>query len=263
MDATERDAQLDTPQLSGENQLKITSAHSFQSSELVIDVLAYLDSCSPRAIKETSAESKAKSISGWCLGVSIFALLVVLVVMLTVDKSDASHAIRLFVLVMICLSTLAALFSLIVPIIVVGLLAFRWKSLAFDGLCGDLRHEQKLAEGLYAFGESTLKDAQFWLERRVGRISSRTTFFFGGRTAVVGLLAAGYSFAADLGGYQWISHTLAKGLTLDNWHNTLLLWGGALLLGLSIGAILLEKVTDRYRYQIELLELARRESKGA
>tara|TARA_Y100000766_G_C18869301_1_gene587403 strand:- start:690 stop:1463 length:774 start_codon:yes stop_codon:yes gene_type:complete len=257
MNSSKPDVHLDSHLQDGRKE-ESPAECSFQRSEAAIGVLSYLDGCIPRKVRKTSAESKATVISNWCLGVAIFAFIVALLVIFSVEKSDASSAIRFFVLAMINLSAIAAISSLIVPIVLTGLLAVRWKSLAFDGLCGDLRHEQKLADGLVTFDQSSLKDAQFWLERRINRISSRTTFFFGQKTAVLGLLAAGYSFTADLGGYQWISRTIANGITLDNWHNTFLLWIGAFVLGLSIGAIFLEKVTDRYRYQLELLELAQR-----
>lgn len=46
---------------------------------------------------------------------------------------------------------------------------------------------------------------------------------------------------------------------MDNLGNTLLLGAGALLLGMSIGSILLRHVAARYRYQIEMIELVGKE----
>tara|TARA_R110002126_G_scaffold183453_2_gene332010 strand:- start:170 stop:961 length:792 start_codon:yes stop_codon:yes gene_type:complete len=260
MEERDVDAETDLPQASDDGELKRVSESSRQRSDATIDVLAYLDTCRPRKIKDTSAESRAKLLSNWCLGSAIVLFTIAFLMILSIDKSEASSGMQLFVLILLSVTALMAVVSLIAPIFVMAVLAFRWKSLAFDGLCGDIRHEQRLAEGLISFDKLALKDAQFWLERRVSRLSSRTTFYLGGKTAVVGMFAATYSYVAGLGGYQWISHTIATGLTLDNWQNTLLLWGGAFLLGFSIGVIIVEKVTDRYRYQIELLELALRQS---
>ncbi|MCD4865896.1 hypothetical protein [Pseudomonas sp. PLB05] len=166
-----------------------------------------------------------------------------------------------FVLITTGLSTLLVITALILPIGASIILLFRWKKISFNSIKEDIIYEQKLADHLMRFEAETLSDAEFWIERKIKRISNRINRFFGEKTAAVGLIALSYSFSKEFGGFEWISKTLAKGFSIDNIGNTLLLWSGALLVGVSLGAILLEQVISRYRFQLEILELVYRRQK--
>jgi hypothetical protein len=228
------------------------------SIDRTIQVLEELSRCEPRKVRRTGLEAKAQVIANWCLGFSLLFLLVNGCFVIFYDARPPSTYAKVFVLAMSSVTMLLAISALIAPIVASFLLAFRWKKLAFDGLCADIRHEQSLADRLANYEPVALKDARFWLERKVRRISARTGRFFGEKTAAIGLLATAYSFADEFGGFEWISRTLAAGFRIDNLGNTVLLGAGAFLLGISIGSILLEHLAARYRYQIELLELVDR-----
>lgn len=160
---------------------------------------------------------------------------------------------QIFVPMMSIISMLLAISTLIAPMVASFLLAFRWKKLSLEGLCDDIRHEQAMADRLAKYESVALKDAHFWLSRIIRRISERTGRFFGEKTAVIGLLATAYSFTAEFGGVEWISKTMAAGFRADNLGNTLLLGAGALLLGMSIGSILLPSSLSKVQTQMDLL----------
>nr|AAT90765.1 hypothetical protein qs102 [uncultured proteobacterium QS1] len=224
-----------------------------------IQVLEELSSCEPRKVRRTGVENKARVIANWCLGLSVLFLIIMACFFFFYDTRPPSIYAQIFVLMMSVISMLLAISTLIAPMVASFLLAFRWKKLSLEGLCDDIRHEQAMADRLAKYESVALKDAHFWLSRKIRRISERTGRFFGEKTAVIGLLATAYSFTAEFGGVEWISKTMAAGFRAGNLGNTLLLGAGALLLGMSIGSILLGHIAARYRYQIEIVELVGRE----
>lgn len=228
------------------------------SIDKTIQVLEELSRCEPRKVRSTGVENKARVIANWCLGLSGFFLIIMACFVFLYEARPPSIHAKIFVLMMSIISMLLAISTLIAPMVASLLLAFRWKTLSLEGLCDDIRHEQAMADRFAKFEPIALKDAHFWLSRKVRRISERTGRFFGEKTAVLGLLATAYSFTAEFGGVEWISKTMAAGLRADNLGNTVLLGIGAFLLGMSIGSILLGHIAARYRYQIEIIELVDR-----
>jgi hypothetical protein len=78
---------------------------------------------------------------------------------------------------------------------------------------------------------------------------------FGSSAAAYSMLALTLSNMKDAGGLVWLQHTVLRGLSADNWGNNVILWEIALILGLSIGAILRKVVQGRYIYQLEVVEM--------
>lgn len=226
------------------------------SIDHTLKVLEVLSRCEPRKVRRTDVEARSQLIANGCLGFSFIFLLANGLFVFFYNVKPPSVAAKIFVVVMFLLTTILALAALIIPMIASLVLLRKWKALALNSLCEDVRHEHKLAGQLEFYGLPVLKDARFWLERRVSRINATSGRFFGEKTAVVGLLATSYSFVGEFGGLNWVGQTLSAGFALDNLGNTLLLWVGAFLFGFSIGAILLGCLAARYRYQIEILDVA-------
>ncbi|CAK9889992.1 MULTISPECIES: hypothetical protein [Pseudomonas] len=229
-----------------------------QPIDKTIQVLEELSRCEPRKVRRTGLENKAQVIANWCLGLALFFLVVNGGFVFFYDTRPPSLYAKIFVLLMSTISMLLAISSLVAPMVASFLLAFRWKKLSLEGLCDDIRYEQAMADRLATYEAGALKDAHFWLNRKIRRINERTGRFFGEKTAAIGLLATAYSFTAEFGGFEWVSKTMAAGFRIDNLGNTVLLGVGALLLGMSIGSILLGHIAARYRYQIEIIELVDR-----
>lgn len=236
---------------------------SIRSAEPAIAILRVLDQCEPRKIQNTSMEEKAKKIANWLIGLSFVLLAGAALFVFTYDVRPAPEYIKFAVVLVCTVSMLLALASMCVPIVVSLWLIRRWKKISFGNLCGDLTHEYEQAKRLEDFGCVELLDAQFWLDRKIRRITAKTTRFFGEKTAAIGLIATSYSFVGEFGGITWITTTLARGFSVDNIANTVLLLIGAALIGISIGTMLLDHVASRYRYQCEILELAIRYKKNS
>lgn len=225
------------------------------SAQPVIKIIELLNKCEKRKIRKTSAEERAKRIADWLLLSSFILLGSSAIFVWLYGVRPAPEHIKNLVLFACTLAMGLAVASLIVPILLSMWMLGRWKRVSYESLCSDISHEYAQAATLMGFNMLELTDAQFWLQRKIQRITARTSRFFGEKTAAVGLIAAAYSFADEFGGFDWFATTLAKGMTIDNLGNTVLLLLGAALAGISIGTILLDHVASRYRYQLELLEL--------
>lgn len=232
-----------------------------EAEEQTVHILRILSKCEQREIRDTRVEKKFKQVSNWCLAVSFLLLSAAALFTWVSDPRSASDTTKFFVLSACLLSAIFSAIALLMPVALSLLLLSKWKDISFRSLCDDIRYEHVLIKQLLIFNAEELSEAKFWLMRKLQRITARTSRFFGGKTAAVGLIATAYSFAAQFGGFDWVASTLAKGFSIDNLGNTILLYIGAALIGVSIGAMLLEKVASRYRYHVELLELLIRHQK--
>lgn len=224
-------------------------------------VLKELSTCKPRRASErrTGAEKKAELISKWSLILSgvLLAPPALLAYFMT-SATELSEAVKVIALVAIALSMTLTVLSFIAPILASAWVLFRWEKVTYENLRGDIIHEQTLANHLRRHGSKALTEAKMWLELKIHRIEARVTWFFGDKTASLGLLATAYLFSEKLGGFPWIQSTLLAGPGLNNIGDTALLYVAALIFGLSIGAVLIKQIAARYRYQIELIDLSLR-----
>lgn len=166
--------------------------------------------------------------------------------------------VKTFALAFLTASLFIAFASLIAPILATGWTLFRWETITLQNLKADIQHEQAISMNLKRNSPDALKEAKMWLELKVKRVEARVTWFFGDKTAVLTLMATAYLFSKEFGGFEWLEKTLRAGPGLSNLGDTTLLYLAAILLGLSIGAVLLRHIAARYRYQIELIDLALR-----
>ncbi|MGY1447446.1 hypothetical protein ACW582_09685 [Pseudomonas chlororaphis] len=243
----------------------MNASHRSRQMPNVMAVLDELNKCSPRSVsmRKTSLEVGADKAAKWLM---IFAsVLMVGVAILAVWQSlvgGLSDSVKLAAQLLILLSVSVALLALLLNIISGCVILFRWRHVSFHNLREDILHEQSMAFLLSKHGEDVLADARYWLELKIKRVESRVTYFFGEKTAILAILATAYPISKELSGttgsIKWIGTTLSTGMTWDNLPNMLLLWLCAFVLGLSLGALLLRKIAARYRYQVEIIDLARR-----
>lgn len=230
-----------------------------------LDVLTELSRYKPRSAAErrTGFEARAEQISNWCMGIAV-ALMVPAwgLAAWTYFGRGLYDSVKLGALVIISLSCVLAILAMLLPILAAGLLLFRWKDASLQNLLNDILHEQAMAYALSHHDEEALMDAKCWLELKIKRIEARVAHIFGDKSAVLGLLASGYFFAKEFGGtsggLSWVGSTISSGMTLQNFPNMILVMIAAGVVGLSMGAVMIRHIAARYRYQVQLIDMARR-----
>mgnify|MGYP004713001891 CR=1 FL=1 len=92
-------------------------------------------------------------------------------------------------------------------------------------------------------------------EKKFPRIESRMKLFFGDKTAAIALLGLSWPAIKAFGGLEWLSKSISHFMMPGNLPDTILLVFLALLLGMSLGGLVIKNINERYKYQISLIEL--------
>lgn len=224
-----------------------------------LNVLEELSRCEPRtpSARRTNLEAMAQRGSNWSMILAVGGMLCAGGMALwSIFMGRLPDWAKFLALVVIGLSVLLALLALAIPIVASAITLIRWKSVTLINLQDDIRHEQAMAYNLSKHRDEALADARCWLELKIKRIEARVSHLFGEKAAVLGLLTTSYFFAKEFGGLNWITSTISTGATWDNLANTALLMLGAGVLGMSLGAVMIRHIAARYRYQVELLDMA-------
>lgn len=151
---------------------------------------------------------------------------------------------------------LLPLLSMAVEPFAMLLLLWRWKKESLETFLNEVRNDEQHVAQFTKYGETLLRRAQAWLQLKIKRLDSTVVILFGGSAALWTLATVTITNIKDAGGIKWLHETFQKGIAPDNWTSTMLLWGIALVFGLSIGVALRRIVQMRYAYQLELIEMA-------
>ncbi|KWH54664.1 hypothetical protein [Burkholderia anthina] len=220
----------------------------------ITELLKTLDTCEPyRPIKTLSME-RARKASTLLLGSGGFCFLLLLLLAgwhkLAAAEWQVIPAVTLY-----AFTVVLSLLSLVVEPIVGVVKMCRWKQEALDTLIREIETDEKNARLLNSYADDTLKCAQHCLQIKVKRLDSRVASFFGSGAAAYALLAITFTNIKDAGGLPWLGNTLASGFVSGNFINTAILWGIALVFGLSVGSMMMRRVQSRFAYQLEVIEL--------
>ncbi|MGX1084050.1 hypothetical protein [Pseudomonas sp. AP3_22 TE3818] len=230
--------------------------------EETFKVLEYLSQCEPRkaASRRTGKEMQAARFANRALLVGAIGLgLAALLAYWHTSQSPLPNMMKNVALVLIVISTVSTLASLLAPIFASARTLVRWKTISLRNMLADIEHENAFVETLKSHHEKALANARYWLELKVNRAEARVAYFFGEKAAGLALLGTAYVCAKEFGGFPWLSQTLMAGPVTGSLGDTILIMVIALILGVSIGAILLKHVNARYRFQIELIDNALRQ----
>ena len=226
-----------------------------------LSVLKYLSTCEPRSVKskQTAPDIRAAKIANYSL-LCAGAVLATVAVLAGWHRYIAPlhTALANLTLILAALSACFVVVAFSAPIIASAINLFWWKKINFKNLSDDIQHESKLATELTRYDEQTLSNAKYWLDLQAKRAEARVSYFFGEKTAALALLGMAYICAKEFGGLQWVGESLKVGLSLGNIGNTVLLAVIAFIFGVSIGALFLKHIAHRYRFQIELIDIALR-----
>ena len=223
--------------------------------------LKYLSTCEPRPVKskQTAPDIRAAKLANY----SLFWAGVALAVLASLAGwhryiSPLHTVLANLALTLAALTAALVLVAFSVPIVASAINLFWWKKINFKNLSDDIQHESSLAAELTKYDEQTLLNAKYWLDLQMKRAEARVSYFFGEKTAALALLGMAYLCTKEFGGLHWLGESLKAGLSLGNIGNAALLGIIAFILGISIGALFLKHIAYRYRFQIELIDIALR-----
>ncbi|HHW8853096.1 hypothetical protein ACLD4K_20955 [Salmonella sp. 741265055_HSA] len=130
-----------------------------------------------------------------------------------------------------------------------------WKKESFNDFVCEISHDEENAKLLLDYSEKELLYAIHWIQLKINRITMRVSSFFGEKTAVFSVLGLCYSAVQALIGFDKLSKTFIGDLSNADSTNTVIMFGLALLLGISLGALMLKKVASHQLYLKEIVEL--------
>lgn len=222
----------------------------------VRQILVQLNDCRRYRAERGWFEQRMHRFANWCLGLSMLLFIITALLAWRHAVVPLPDMLRLIAAVIGLLSMLLAILSLVAPILSAALDMWRWKALALGSLLDEIDNDESSAQALAHHALGDLDHARYWLELKVSRYEMRMNQVLGDKTAVFALFALLYAAVQELGGFAWLGTAITSHPSELGVLNTLLVLGLALLLGFSIGALFLQAMVSRYRYQIELLQLA-------
>ncbi|MEQ9866168.1 hypothetical protein [Pectobacterium aroidearum] len=190
------------------------------------------------------------------VGLVFMSALVLLVIFYKLTNLFKTDFIIYAIFFMYFITTLTGVIIMILPhFVAIKYLAY-WKREAFNDFVCEISHDEENARLLLAYSEKELLYAIHWLQMKVNRIIIRVSNFFGEKTAVLSILGLCYSAVQSSIGFNKLSKIFTSGYFSSDTTNVFIMFGLALLLGISLGALMLKKVANHQLYLKEIVELA-------
>ncbi|EKS57516.1 plasmid-like protein [Citrobacter freundii ATCC 8090 = MTCC 1658 = NBRC 12681] len=161
-------------------------------------------------------------------------------------------------LVLYALNSVAGIVYLFTPIIPGVKFMLNFKKEIFNDLICEIDNDEQNIQKLMPYSLTELNYSIDWLNIKIQRVKSRINDFFGEKTAVLSIIGLAYSAIQGFGGLDKLGDTISKGLFNSGTANTLIVFGLALLLGLSLGALALKNIANHLQYLKEILEFAKK-----
>ncbi|EOC0588758.1 hypothetical protein ACI01G_003989, partial [Cronobacter sakazakii] len=156
------------------------------------------------------------------------------------------------------LNSLAGIIYLFTPIIPGVKFMLNLKKEIFNDLICEIDNDEQNVEKVMPYSLTELEYSIDWLNMKIQRVRSRINDFFGEKTAILSVLGLAYSATQAIGGLNKISETISKGIFTSGTANTIIVFGLAFLLGLSLGALTLKNIANHLQYLKEILEMAKK-----
>jgi len=156
------------------------------------------------------------------------------------------------------LNSIACILYLFIPIITGLKFMLNFKNEIFNDLICEIDNDEQNIQKLLPYSLDELNYSIDWLNLKIQRLKSRINDFFGEKTAVLSIIGLAYSTIQGFGGLNKLGDTISKGLFNSGTANTLIVFGLAFLLGLSLGALALKNVANHLQYLKEVLELTKK-----
>lgn len=189
---------------------------------------------------------------------SLFSLfLMVLIAVIYKYFSLPKDPFILAALILYAINSIACIIYLFTPIIPGIKFMLNFKKEIFNDLICEIDNDEQNILNLMPYSLTELNYCTDWLSIKIKRVKSKINDFFGEKTAVLSILGLAYSAVQGIGGLNKLGDTISKGLFNSGTVNTLIAFGLAFLLGLSLGALALKNVANHLQYLKEILELAK------
>lgn len=223
----------------------------------ITQIISVLSNSKSKPIKAWSkGERIAKKLQYWFLGLALFFFFLCAALAIIHSYNPLSQSAKFIAL---CLTVITQIFALLsfFPDIIIGVFTLiMWRQHMLVSLMQEIDKDEKNAKRLMEFTEVELGYAKYWIELKIARNDSRLKLFFGDKTAALALLGLSWPVIKELGGLGWISSTFSQFLAPGHIVDTIIWMCLALLLGLSLGGIMMKNVNEKYKYQISLIDLA-------
>ncbi|EOG1992450.1 hypothetical protein [Klebsiella pneumoniae] len=223
----------------------------------ITQIISLLSNSKSASVKAWSkGERVAKKCQYWFLGLAVLSFAICVGLAIVNNKIPLSQSTKHMVLYLILSTPLFASLSFLPDIIIGFLILIKWRQHMLVSLTQEIDKDEKNARRLMEFSEVELQYAKYWIELKITRNDSRLKLFFGDKTAALALLGLSWPIIKELGGLDWISSTFSHFLVPGHVLDTIIWLCLALLLGLSLGGIMMKNVNEKYKYQVSLIELA-------
>jgi len=201
----------------------------------------------------TRRERLINKLSGRLLifSVILFALLLILALWCGFHRPGKKILWLAEVIYFLC--TLSAIIALFLPALYGLCQLLRWKKEAMTELIYEIDHDETAAGRLSIYSSQELEYAQFWLRQKINRLMVRVGSIFGDKTALIAIIGLAYSAIKGLGGPDKLFAIFNKGIASAE---QVVIYGLALLLGISLGALMLKNMAAYYTGKLEVVELA-------
>lgn len=220
----------------------------------VDEILGYLNRCERvTSYQADPLELLAKRLSLRGLIVSFLLLLLMLLPL----GIYAFFPEKLFILVskyIFILMMLSGIFTLLVEPVLMLLGISQWRKMTLTRFLKEVQEDEGRVAVLGHYKENELLYAEFQLMKKITANENRVKVFFGEKTAVFALLAFSVPFMKELFGWNVSFSVFSWGDGFTGHADILLGFVWALIFGMSLGAIALKLVTERYKYQLSLLK---------
>ncbi|CDM88564.1 hypothetical protein [Xenorhabdus bovienii] len=141
------------------------------------------------------------------------------------------------------------------PIFCVNFL-LNWEKETLDEFSCEIAHDENNAEKFSDFTEKELLNSIYWIQVKINRITLRLSSFFGEKTAALSILGLSYTAVQSSIGFGELNRIFTGNIFKSDIIDNLIIFGLAILLGLSLGALMLKKVANHLLYLKEVIELA-------
>ncbi|AKJ68354.1 hypothetical protein PATSB16_23520 [Pandoraea thiooxydans] len=219
------------------------------------DFLKKLAGAEPYRPANSAHMQRYRKLSVLVLGLGAAALVLLMITAYSYHLASWPP-LRLIGAVLALFTMFLALASMLIEPYAMLRLLWRWKTHTLETFQREIENDERHVAQFARYDKATLGRAQAWLQLKVKRLDAPVGLVFGSSAALWSIAAVTITNVKDAGGRAWLHDTFLRGFTPDNWANTMLLWGIALVFGLSIGAALRKVVLGRYNYQLELVDMA-------